>query len=118
MFGTAATSHEARLKPIRSVISCCIVFFVAHLTCAQTTPAKTGASPQFSGYTMQSSDPERDWEKKFQDGIVSDNVRENNRRMSARSHHVGSFSSRKKTSFSTNTEARLGYSAGAGCCAI
>lgn len=78
------------MKPIRSLISCCIVFFVAHPTCAQTTPAKSVAHPQFSGYTAQSSDPERDWEKKFQDGIVSDNVRENMRRMSARPHHVGS----------------------------
>src|SRR6202167_3033283 len=90
MLRNHATSQEARLKPIRSVISVCVVFFVAHLTCAQTTPSKTGAHSQLSGYTAQSSSPERDWEKKFQDGIVSDNVRENMRRMSARPHHVGS----------------------------
>ena len=90
MLGSDATSQEAPLKPIRSLISGCIVFLVAHLTCAQTTPAKTGAHAQFSGYTAHSSSPERDWEKKFQDGIVSDNVRENMRRMSARPHHVGS----------------------------
>jgi hypothetical protein len=72
MLGSDATSQEARLKPIRSLISGCIVFLVAHLTCAQTTPAKTGAHAQFSGYTAQSSSPERDWEKKFQDGIVSE----------------------------------------------
>src|ERR1700691_5006771 len=90
MLGSDATSQEARLKPIRSLISGCIVLLVAHLTCAQTTPAKTGAHAQFSGYTAQSSSPERDWEKKFQDGIVSDNVRENMRRMSAHPHHLGS----------------------------
>src|SRR5271169_6813410 len=83
MLGIDATSQEARLKPIRSLIFSCLVLFVAHLTCAQSTPAKTSAHTQFSGYTAQSSDPERDWEKKFQDGIVSDNVRENMRRMSA-----------------------------------
>jgi len=33
---------------------------------------------------------ERNWEKKFQDGIVADNIRENMRRLSARPHHVGS----------------------------
>jgi N-acetylated-alpha-linked acidic dipeptidase len=33
---------------------------------------------------------ERDLEKKFQDGIVPDNIRENMRRLSARPHHVGS----------------------------
>jgi N-acetylated-alpha-linked acidic dipeptidase len=42
------------------------------------------------GYTAPTSGPERDWEKKFQDGIVVANVRENMRRLSARPHHVGS----------------------------
>ena len=90
MFGAYTTSQEAPLNRIRSLISLGIILFVAQLTCAQTAPSKTGAHPQLSGYTAQSSDSERDWEKKFQDGIVSDNVRENNRRMSARPHHVGS----------------------------
>jgi N-acetylated-alpha-linked acidic dipeptidase len=39
---------------------------------------------------MKSSGPERVWEKKFQDGILRDNLRENMRRMSGRPHHVGS----------------------------
>jgi N-acetylated-alpha-linked acidic dipeptidase len=90
MFGTYTTFPEAPLNRIRSLISFGIILFVAQRTCAQTTPTKTGTHPQLSGYTAQSSDPEREWEKKFQDGIVSDNVRENNRRMSARPHHVGS----------------------------
>ena len=51
-------------------------------------PAQTGG--QLLGYTAQSSSSERDWEKKFQDGIVPENLRENMRRMSARPHHVGS----------------------------
>jgi N-acetylated-alpha-linked acidic dipeptidase len=45
---------------------------------------------QLFGYTAQTSATERDWEKKFQDGIVAANVRENMRRLSARPHHVGS----------------------------
>jgi len=69
------------LKPIRSL---CIVLFLAPLTWSQS------AKDQLSGFTVQSSKPERDWEKKFQDAIVPDNLRENNRRMSARPHHVGS----------------------------
>src|ERR1700735_687738 len=89
MLGSDATSQEARLKPICSLISGCIVFLVAHLTCAQTTPAKTGAHAQCSGYTSQSSSPERDWEKKFQDGIVSDNVREKMRRMRDSPNKIG-----------------------------
>ena len=77
------------MKPIHLLISCCI-FFTAQTNWAQTPPPKTTGSGQFSGYTAQSSKSEREWEKKFQDGISRDNLRENMRRMSARPHHVGS----------------------------
>jgi N-acetylated-alpha-linked acidic dipeptidase len=88
--GTTATFEEAHLKLIRSLISCCIVLFVAQLNGAQITSAKSSAPVPLPGYTAQSSNPERDLEKKFQDGIVRENLRENMRRMSARPHHVGS----------------------------
>jgi N-acetylated-alpha-linked acidic dipeptidase len=74
----------------RSLISCCIVLSFSQLIVAQTNAAKTSGPAQLSGYTAQSSGPEREAEKKFQDGIVADNLRENLRRMSARPHHVGS----------------------------
>jgi N-acetylated-alpha-linked acidic dipeptidase len=78
------------LKLIRSLIACCIVLFVAPRNGAQITTAKNGAPVPLPGYIAQSSNPERDLEKKFQDGIVRENLRENMRRMSARPHHVGS----------------------------
>jgi N-acetylated-alpha-linked acidic dipeptidase len=78
------------VTPVRLLISCCIVVFIIQTNSAQTVPAKSAAPSQLPGYTTQSSQPERDWEKKFQDGIVPDNVRENMRRMSAHPHHVGS----------------------------
>jgi len=78
------------LKLIHSLIFCCTVLFLAPLIGAQNTPAKPSAPSQLSGYTVESSAPEHEWEKKFQDGIVPDNLRENMRRMSARPHHVGS----------------------------
>jgi len=78
------------LKLIRSLISCCIVLFVAQLIGAQITTAKSSAPVRLPGYTAPSSNPERDLEKKFQEGIVRENLRENMRRMSARPHHVGS----------------------------
>ena len=78
------------MKLIRSLIFCCTVLFLAPLIGAQNTPEKPSAPSQLSGYTVQSSAPEHEWEKKFQDGIVPDNLRENMRRMSARPHHVGS----------------------------
>jgi N-acetylated-alpha-linked acidic dipeptidase len=88
--GTTATFEEAHLKLIRSLISCCIVLFVAQLIGAQITTAKSSAPVPLPGYTAPSSNPERDLEKKFQEGIVRENLRENMRRMSARPHHVGS----------------------------
>ena len=77
------------MKPIRLLISCCVFLSILQ-TWAQTPSAKTGSLGQLSGYTAQSSKTEREWEKKFQDGISRENVRENMRRMSARPHHVGS----------------------------
>jgi N-acetylated-alpha-linked acidic dipeptidase len=47
-------------------------------------------SSNFLGYSSQSSQAEKDWEKKFREGIVPDNIRENMRRLSARPHNVGS----------------------------
>jgi len=78
------------LKAISLSIPCCILFFSLPTLLAQTPSAKTSNPGQLSGYTAQSSKSERDWEKKFQDGISRDNLRENMRRMSARPHHVGS----------------------------
>jgi N-acetylated-alpha-linked acidic dipeptidase len=61
---------------------------------AQSSPEQSSAtnstSERLLGYMAASSGPERDWEKKFQDGIVAANIRENMRRLSARPHHVGS----------------------------
>ena len=54
----------------------------------QATVAQT--SSRLSGYSSQSSPLESDWEKKFQNGISPENIRENMRRLSARPHHVGS----------------------------
>ena len=45
--------------------------------------------PSFSD-TPRKLPAQRDWEKKFQEGIVAANIRENMRRLSARPHHVGS----------------------------
>ena len=63
--------------------------FAVAQTSTEAAPA-TSASTQLLGYGAQTSATERGWEKKFQDGIVPANVRENMRRLSARPHHVGS----------------------------
>jgi N-acetylated-alpha-linked acidic dipeptidase len=48
------------------------------------------ADAQLDGYSKQASDEERSWEEKFRALPVSENIRENMRRLSARPHHVGS----------------------------
>jgi len=69
--------------------TCCSALLVTQLLSAQSQEAKS-AETQLLGYTSQSSQQEKDWEKKFRDGIVPDNIRENMRRLSARPHNVGS----------------------------
>ena len=59
---------------------------------AQPEPEQAVASTSstLTGYSSQSSPLESEWEKKFQNGISPENIRENMRRLSARPHHVGS----------------------------
>ena len=48
------------------------------------------ASSRLTGYSSQTAPLAGEWEKKFQNGILPDDIRENVRRLSARPHHVGS----------------------------
>jgi N-acetylated-alpha-linked acidic dipeptidase len=74
---------------IHRFVLCSLTLFVPLILSAQTA-SKPIESVQLSGFSAQSSKSEREWEKKFRDGIVSDSVKENMRRLSARPHHVGS----------------------------
>jgi len=72
---------------------CCCALLITQLLSGQASQVRTisaDASSPPLGYTTESSATQKDWEKKFQDGIVPDNIRENMRRLSARPHHVGS----------------------------
>jgi len=70
---------------------CCCLFAIVPAIAAQSKP-ETNAAPEarLGGYSADTSATERSWEKKFQDGIVPANIRENMRRLSARPHNVGS----------------------------
>jgi N-acetylated-alpha-linked acidic dipeptidase len=73
-------------------IACCIVAVTAVLA-AQTDEARPSApnsAASILGYSSQTSQPEREWEKKFREGVVADNIRGNMQRLAARPHHVGS----------------------------
>jgi N-acetylated-alpha-linked acidic dipeptidase len=80
------------LTSLRSLASCLLLFTFTNLATAQAASDTSGskAPAQLLGYTAQTSATERDLEKKFQDGILPANIRENMRRLSARPHHVGS----------------------------
>jgi N-acetylated-alpha-linked acidic dipeptidase len=72
---------------------CCSMVAITALLSAQITPGQgTNAqtSPTIAGYSKASAASEITLEKRFQDGIVPGNIRENMRRLSARPHHVGS----------------------------
>jgi N-acetylated-alpha-linked acidic dipeptidase len=56
---------------------------------SETDPHPVPAQP-FLGYSSGTIEAEKQWEQKFKDGILPDNIRENMRRLSARPHHVGS----------------------------
>ena len=77
---------------LRSLL--CFVLATVPVISAQTpirlrkAPSETTTPSAAS--TVQISPAQRAWEKKFQDGIVPGNIRENMRRLSARPHHVGS----------------------------
>jgi N-acetylated-alpha-linked acidic dipeptidase len=73
-------------------IACCIVAVTAVLA-AQTDeagPSAPNSAASILGYSSQTSQPEREWEKKFREGVVADNIRGNMQRLAARPHHVGS----------------------------
>jgi N-acetylated-alpha-linked acidic dipeptidase len=69
----------------------CFAIVITQILSAQTeSEKKRTEDSNLLGYSSQSSQQQKDWEKKFRDGIVPDNIRENMRRLSARPHHVGS----------------------------
>ncbi len=70
---------------------CCSLLLLMPLSSVRSEP-QTAVSTDSAllGYGAQSASLQRDWEKKFRDGVSPDNLRENMRRLSARPHHVGS----------------------------
>jgi len=75
------------LNSARSLLASLLILTTASFTLAQSMPA---AEPLLAGYSQQASAVERSWEKKFQDGIVPDNLHASMQRLTARPHHVGS----------------------------
>src|SRR5580698_8833164 len=73
--------------------ACFFLLAIVPTIAAQSKPqlnAKPEAAAHLTGYSSDTLSIERSWEKKFQDGVVPANIRENMRRLSARPHHVGS----------------------------
>ena len=69
----------------------CFAIVLTQLLNAQSEEGKERTEDSnLLGYSSQDSQQQKDWEKRFRDGIVADNIRENMRRLSARPHNVGS----------------------------
>jgi N-acetylated-alpha-linked acidic dipeptidase len=81
---------EAFLISLRSFVACLAIISLTQLTIAQSAPAAMAENSRLAGYSSQSSATERDWEKKFQAGVVAGNLRGSMQRLTARPHHVGS----------------------------
>ena len=77
------------MNSIRWQVSCFLVFVLIQSSWSQS-PIPSANGDRLYGYTTASSKTQRDWEKKLQDGISRDNLRESMRRLTARPHHVGS----------------------------
>jgi len=75
------------LKRFRSFVCYVAILSVSRLGWPQAMPTET---PRLSGYGTESSQSERDWEKKFREGIEAENLRQSMQRLTARPHHVGS----------------------------
>ena len=76
---------------VRSV--CCSLLTITALLSAQISSGQNTdaqSAPTIAGYSRTTAAAESALEKKFQNGIVLGNIRENMRRLSARPHHVGS----------------------------
>jgi N-acetylated-alpha-linked acidic dipeptidase len=54
------------------------------------TPCMAADADPLWGFNAQSSVAQQEWERKFREGILATNVRDNVARLSARPHHVGS----------------------------
>ena len=75
------------MKLFRSFVSYIAIFSVSQLGWPQAMPVE---SAHLSGYGAESSQTERDWERKFRQGIQAENLRQSMQRLTARPHHVGS----------------------------
>src|SRR5499427_6253543 len=75
---------------LRVIVLCAVA--ICQLLAAQSKEEKIPreTSSYLFGCSSKTSEKEKQWEQKFRDGIVADNIRENMRRLSARPHHVGS----------------------------
>jgi N-acetylated-alpha-linked acidic dipeptidase len=91
------------LKLLRDLLLLLTIFLIAQITpqtssqstslpsaWAQSAAEATPENSRLAGYSTQSSRAELGWEKKLQDGVLADNLRQNMQRLSARPHHVGS----------------------------
>ena len=78
------------MKFVLNAFLCVLVLFLITLPAQQQAPGEKLPSTPLQGFTANSAQQERDWEKKFRAIPSADNLREYMRLMSSHPHHVGS----------------------------
>ncbi|HEY6248945.1 MAG TPA: transferrin receptor-like dimerization domain-containing protein [Candidatus Angelobacter sp.] len=78
------------MKYVLNTLLCVIAFSLMALPAQQQATGEKPPSTPLQGFTANSAQAERDWEKKFRAIPSTDNLREYMRLMSSHPHHVGS----------------------------
>ena len=68
----------------------CSVLMATQLSVPMPSLGQATPAVPMIGFSRESAAAEINWEKKFQEGVNPENIRETMRRLSARPHHVGS----------------------------
>jgi len=78
------------LDSLRTFVCTLVVISASQVIPAQSASNTASEPSRLAGYTSQSSKTEREWEKKLQDAVAPENLRQSMQRLTARPHHVGS----------------------------
>ena len=78
------------MDSLRTFVCTLVVISASQVIPAQSASNTASEPSRLAGYTSQSSKTEREWEKKLQDAVAPENLRQSMQRLTARPHHVGS----------------------------
>jgi N-acetylated-alpha-linked acidic dipeptidase len=99
------------LSLFKAFLCTLLIFAIVQINPAQSTALSDNSTGMLYGYTPEAAVTERNWEKKLQEGVRTDNLRESMRRLSARPHHVGSAYDKDNAQWILSQFQQWGYDA-------